>query len=252
MKYTLLILFVVMAAVGCQKEHDEKPAPEVVIISASGDINPKLNEFRALLGDVLNTTPGQTSGRREINWDAVPDMYATQKLPSDFFNPVAPGSPVALQRGFRYSVDVDARISSNGFADLDASNGTEFSSFSGTKTFSAVSSNLWNVDFEVAGQPVAASVKGFGAVFSDVDNGSSTTMEFFAGEKSLGVFNVPAKTTSNHSFLGVYFPNEKVTRVKIRQGEATVAAGVKDISSGGNKDLVIMDDFLYNEPKAVQ
>jgi hypothetical protein len=252
MKYTSLILFVMLAAIGCKKENNEKPAPEVVIISASGDINPKLNEFRAILGDVLNNTPGQTSGRREINWDAVPDMYATQKLPSDFFNPVAPGSPAGLQRGFRYSPDGEARISSNGFADFDASNGTEFSSFSGSKTFSAISSNLWNVDFEVAGQPVAASVKGFGAVFSDVDNGSSTTMEFFAGEKSLGVYSVPAKSTGNFSFLGVYFPKEKVTRVKIKQGDAVVANGVKDVSSGGNKDLVIMDDFLYDEPKAVQ
>ena len=252
MKYTFLILLVMMAAIGCKKENNEKPAPEAVIVSASGDINPKLNEFRAILGDVLNTTPGQTSGRREINWDAVPDIYATQKLPSDFFNPVAAGSPPALQRGFRYSTEADARISSNGFADFDASNGTEFSSFSGTKTFSAVSSNLWNVDFEVAGQPVEASVRGFGAVFSDVDNGSSTTMEFFAGEKSLGVYPVPAKTTGNHSFLGVYFPKEKVTKVKIKQGEAVVANGVKDVSSGGTKDLVVMDDFLYDEPKAIQ
>jgi hypothetical protein len=252
MKYTFLILFVGLVTVGCEKEDNEKPAPEAIVLSASGDINPKLNEFRALLGNVLNTTPGQTSGRREINWDAVPDTYATQKLPSDFFNPVAPGSPEGLQRGFRYSTDVDARVSSNGFADFDASNGTEFSSFSGAKTFSAVSSSLWNVDFQVAGQPVEASVKGFGAVFSDVDNASSTTMEFFAGQKSLGVYAVPAKTTGNHSFLGVYFPKEKVTRIQIKQGDAVLANGVKDVSSGGSKDLVIMDDFLYDEPKAVQ
>jgi hypothetical protein len=250
MKYTFLVLFVVLATSSCEKENSEKP--EAVIISASGDINPKLNEFRTMLGNVLNNTTGQTSGRREINWDAVPDIYATEKLPSNFFNPVTPGSPEGLQRGFRYSTDVEARVSGNGFADFDASNGTEFSSFSGTKTFSAISSNLWNVDFEVAGQPIEASVRGFGAVFSDVDNSSSTTMEFFAGEKSLGVYPVPAKTTGNHSFLGVYFPKEKVTRVKIKQGDAVVANGVKDVSSGGTKDLVIMDDFLYDEPKAVQ
>lgn len=251
MKKILFILFVVIAAISCKKEKNDAP-PEAIIVSASGDITAKVNEFRTLLGDVLNTTPGQTSGRREINWDGVPDIFATQKIPSDFFNPVAPGSPAALQRGFRYAADVDARISSNAFADFDASNGTEFSSFSGAKTFSAVSSNRWNVDFEVPGQAIAASVKGFGAVFSDVDAFSSASIEYFSGEQSLGVYTVPVKTTGTHSFLGVYFPNNKVTRVKIKQGDAALANGVRDISSGGNKDLVVMDDFLYDEPKAIQ
>lgn len=252
MKNILIVLVMTCTMISCEKEKNENAVPEAIVISASGDINAKLNEFRSLLGDVLNTIPGQTSGRREINWDAVPDIYATQKLPADFFNPVAPGSPAALQRGFRYSADVDARISSNGFADLDATNGTEFFSFSGSKTFSAVSSNLWNVDFEVPGQAAPASVRGFGAVFSDVDNAASASIEYFAEEISLGVFNVPVRTAGTHSFLGVYFPNEKVTRVRIKQGEAVVAAGVKDVTSGGNKDLVVMDDFLYDEPKAVQ
>lgn len=250
MKKIIFISLVVVAMAGCEKE--KSTAPEAVVVSASGDITAKLNEFRSLLGDVLNTTPDQTSGRREINWDGVPDIFATQKLPSDFFNPVAPGSDESLQRGFRYSSDGDARVSSNGFADFEASNGTEFSAFSGVKTFSAVSSNLWNVDFEVAGKSIAASVKGFGAVFSDVDNEGSATMEFFSGEQSLGIYKVPAKTVGTHSFLGVYFPDRKVTRILIKQGDAVLANGVKDITSGGNKDLVVMDDFLYDEPKAIQ
>ena len=151
-----------------------------------------------------------------------------------------------------YSAEVDARVSSNVFADLEPTNGTEFLSFSGSKTFSTISSNLWNVEFEVAGQRQAASVKGFGAVFSDVDNMSSTTIEYFSGNRSLGVFKVPPRTTGNHSFLGVYFPKEKVTKVRIRQGTASVAAALKDVTSGGTQDLVIMDDFIYDEPLAIQ
>ena len=58
------------------------------------------------------------------------------------------------------------------------------------KHFSAVSSNLWNVEFEVAGARVAASVNGFGAVFSDVDDPTSTSIEYFAGNRSLGIYFV--------------------------------------------------------------
>jgi hypothetical protein len=247
---SIIIGFVIVVAIaGCNKD---KEPPVATIVSASGDITTKVDEFRSLLGSVLNTTPGQTSGRRELNWDGVPDMYATQRIPTDFFNQVAPGSPTSLQRGFLYSPDTDARISSNDFSDLEPTNATEFSTFSGSKSFSAISSNLWNVEFEVAGVRAAASVKGFGAVFSDVDEATSTTIEYFDGNRSLGVYKVPVRSAGTTlSFLGVYFPDEKVTKVRIRQGNAVVANGVKDVSAGGTKDLVIMDDFLYDEPKAL-
>jgi hypothetical protein len=254
MRHSIILLAVlaIITGCGCNKEGDDTPV--ATVISASGDITTKVDEFRNILGSVLNTTPGQTSGRREINWDAVPDQFATQKLPHDFFNPVAPGSPASLQKGFIYSPDTDndARISINNFSDLEATNGTEFSTFSGNKSFSAVSSNLWNVEFEVAGARTDASVKGFGIVFSDVDDANSTTMEYFSGDRSLGVYKVPVRSAgSTFSFLGVYFPDEKVTKVRVRQGNGVVANGVKDISAGGTKDLVIMDDFLYDEPKAL-
>lgn len=246
-KNSVFILMIILFG-ACKKEKNDAPA--ATIVSVNGDIETGMNEFRNLLGATLNTTPGHTSGRREINWDGVPDIYTTEKIPSDFFNPVAAGSNPSLQRGFHYTAATDGRISNNNFAGFDSTNASEFAAFSGSKTFSAISNNEWNVDFQVPEQSAAAAVKGFGAVFSDVDVAGSASIEFFSGNRSLGIYQVPAGNSGSFSFLGVYFPNEKITGVRIKQGDAVIAPGVKDISAGGNKDLVAMDDFLYDEPQA--
>ena len=83
---------------------------------------------------------------------------------------------------------------------------------------------------------------------SDVDQANTAGVEFFNGTKSLGIYTA-TPAAQGFSLVGVSFPQEKITRVKITSGNGLLAAGVKDISDGGNKDLVVMDDFLYDEPK---
>jgi hypothetical protein len=240
-------ILALVAITACSKQKDDASDNNIVVVTATGDINARLDEFRQLLGSQLNTTPGATEGRREINWDAVPDDLLNKKLPGDFFNPVGDLVPAANQRGLVYSAAGNFQVSKTSFAETNAAAAAQLTSFSGNKIFANVSSKLWDVEFQVAGKALAASVKGFGIVFSDVDLPQSTSLEFFNDQQLLGKFFVPAKEGSNFSFLGVYFKNEKITRIRVAH-DGPLDLGQDDISNNGPADLVAMDNFLYNEP----
>lgn len=49
------------------------------------------------------------------------------------------------------------------------------------------------------------------------------------------------------SFLGVYFEDRTVTKVLVRH-DGKLAGGGKDVSQGGSKDLIVLDDLVYSEP----
>ena len=67
-----------------------------VVFEASGasptDIQATVNTFRAFLGVLNPNVPGSfPDGRREINWDGVPDAFsAPNNLPANFFNANSP------------------------------------------------------------------------------------------------------------------------------------------------------------------
>ncbi|MEP7144325.1 MAG: hypothetical protein ABI707_15680, partial [Ferruginibacter sp.] len=231
--------------------HKEKSIPlkDVTVIQATGSIQNKMDEFRHLLGDQLNTTTGLTVGRREINWDGVPDSLVGKDLPLDFFNPSSPGAPQARQRGLTYAAAGHFQVSSNNFRDVNSNAAGQFQAFSGDKVFANISSNAWEIEVQKAGENIAASTRGFGVVFSDVDLPNSTSLEFFNGDKSIGKYFVPPHDAgSSFSFLGVYFNGaERITHIRV-QHDGVLADGQKDISDKGPSDLVVLDDFLYSEP----
>ena len=243
--------------ISCDKDNDyhdgknpPRPAPKWVVVKGSGDISAKLTEFRALLGDPVNTTPNQTTGRREVNWDGVPaNLTNNNNFPFDFFNATDPAVANGRKRGLVMNNSTSFRVDTTAFSEVDASYASQFKAFSPKRAFVDMSNNISTAFFKVPGTNTEAFIRGFGVIFSDVDNPNSTTLEFFSGNKSLGVFKVPVRSDENgFSFLGVHFPEEKVTKVRITSGNAILAAGVKDVTSGGAKDLVVMDDFFYNEP----
>ena len=120
-----------------------------------------------------------------------------------------------------------------------------FKAFSDERLFTPVNSNVIDVAFFVPGADTHAAVKGFGAVFANVD-GDGTFMEFFdqAG-KTLGRYPVPSAKGSL-SFLGVLFDNPVAARVRIKLGNSPLGP-----DDGGGINVVVMDDFIYGEPQPI-
>jgi hypothetical protein len=247
MKKLLYIVSMGLALTACKKE--STTADDVTVFSAGGDITASLDAFRTRLGN-LNSLPGATGGRREVNWDGVPDSLNGLKLPNDFFNPTGAGAPAGRQRGLLYAGLSDAMVSKTGFAEVNANVAGAFSPFSGTKSFAVVNANEWPVEFRVAGQNTVAGVQAFGLVAVDVDKPNSTYIEFFSGNTSLLKSYFPVRSGSSaFSFVGVYFKNDFITKVVIGH-EGRLSDGGKDMSDGGSNDLVVFDDFVYSEPVA--
>jgi hypothetical protein len=219
---------------------------------ASGNIQAKIDEFRLALGDPSNggTAGEQPAGRREISWDGAGANPFNNKndFPAAFFNTNVKSGAVFTTPGSGFRND------SLKFAEVNAEYGSEFATFSPTKIFSPIGSNVMDVDFQVAGQPTPAEVTGFGAVFSDVDVPARTTIEFFdrAG-KSLAKVEAPVRSdAAGLSFAGAKFATAIVARVRITLGTGALGATVNDVTAGGTADVVVVDNFFYGEPKGIR
>src|SRR5690349_23274590 len=236
-----------------------------IVFQAAGpsaaSIQSTVDQFRAALGATNNAnTPGQASGRREINWDGGSPTNATTTLT---------GTPLTAFLNTR-GANITTRGSgfvqapASGLADTfgNSSYATIFHACSPLRLFSPIGSNVTVVEFAVPGSNgnTPATTTGFGVVFTDVDSpdGSrpddrtgnrhaSTVIEYFGTHGEL-LFKSSAPASpgdGNLSFLGIVFDDARIARVKIIAGDA--APGPND----GSADIVMMDDFLYGEPTAL-
>ena len=250
----VLSLSIVIFAAACDDYGDDddynptEPLPVATVVSGSGAVTAKVDEYRQLLGEPRNggTVIGPApAGRREVNWDGVSGANLNSNaFPADFFARTTKLGLVMSTPG------TGLRVSDNDFADVSTTFGDVFNAFSGTKTFISVGSPIVDVTFEVAGGTAPALVSGFGVVFADVDVANATKLEAFdkAGKK-LGTFAAPVRSdATGHSFVGFKFASAIVARVRITSGTGTLGAQAQDVSNGGTADLVVMDDFLYTEP----
>jgi len=218
------------------------------VIAVSGDIADTVAAFRNLLGASNGAVAGeQATGRREINWDgaAANAFDNSNTFPADFFNTTAKVGAVFTTDGTGFRND------STEFVEVNPTYADQFRFFSANKIFAPVGSNVLDVLFQVAGQPTPAVSSGFGIVLSDVDAANATTIELFAQDgTSLGIIAAPVRSdTVGLSFVGVSFDRPVIARVRVTLGTGALGAGVDDISAGGVKDLVVLDNLIYGEPK---
>jgi hypothetical protein len=226
---------------------------DAIPFSASGPntaaITPTVNDFRDDLGSLNPNVVGSFgTGRREINWDAVPEMFsAPNLLPNNFFNANSPRGAVFSTPGTGVAVSANADGVPVRFGNIDPNYPSLFQVFSPQKLFTPISSNIVDVSFFIPGSSDPAVTRGFGAVFTHVALPNTTSLMFFGpNNESLGTFFVPSVLgDQTFSFLGVDFGLSEVSRVRITNGDVALALG--QLGPG----VTVMDDFIYGEPVLV-
>jgi hypothetical protein len=225
--------------------------PEVISGRAT-EVPDVVEEFRTRLGRDNGGVPERGfTGRREINWDSVPDEDAAPGfLSPDFFNT----RTEPLARGIRFTTPGDGVMvsadSSNPtntpvrFGQINPTYPNQFQTFSAERLFSPIGSNIVDITFFIPGAPdEPALTRGFGAIYTDVDETHSSFEFFGEDDVSLGTFFVPTNP-EGLSFLGVLFDNSVVKRIRITYGNSPLGP-----TDGGDVDVAVMDDFIFAEPQ---
>ncbi len=215
-----------------------------------------VDQFRTDLGALNSNVSGSFgTGRRQINWDGVPDaLAAPNNLPANFFNVNSPRGAVFSTAGTGFQVSANSSNPTSTpveFNNINPTYSSLFAPFSAQRLFTSVSSNITDVTFFFPGSTTAAQVPGFGSVFTDVDLPNVTSIQFFDKDNvSIGTFFAPvAVGNETFSFIGVSYATADISRVRITSGNAALGAGVNE---SGATDLVVMDDFIYGEPVSGQ
>lgn len=229
-------------------------------------LNSTINSFRTAIGGNNNGVGNSfRTGRREINWDGVPDSNSTPNpFPANFFNVNSPRGVVLSNiksssgslGNSRFLVSADSDNPTNTpvrFGDFNSQYPTIFRTFSSERLFLATAATLTEVIFFIPGTKIPATVSSFGVVFCDVDFANNTSIEIYSPDGSL-LRTIHANPENDGlSFVGVVVSGERIARVIIKAGNLRPAIlNEDDNSASDSKDVVVMDDFIYGEPRAAE
>ena len=211
-------------------------------------------DFQAALGEPLNgNDPGPIDdGRRQINWDGAAVPF---EMPNDFFNnaPLTRGVVFESEAGSQFRVsnpnNEPDSAEDNRFDSINPSYDEQFTTFSPNRLFTPIDTNVFDINFFVPGTDTPATVSGYGAVFTDVDLAGETTIEYYDRKGNLLLAEDVDAQSEGLSFLGATFEDENLFRVRVTLGNTPL--GPDDNPLEGI-DVVVMDDFLFGEPEAIE
>lgn len=243
------------------------PAHSSVIIrrataTTAAGLQAAIDSFRADLGGANNgaTTTSFSTGRREINWDGVPDGNALpNNLIFNFFNSNSPRGVVfstvegasALNQ-FMVSADSDNPTGFPvRFGNFNAAYATGFQAFSAERLFHLRGGDTMTLSFFLPGTSIPASVSGMGVVYADVDVAANVRLICFAPDGRRLVGATGDVQNNGLSFLGIFFDNadERCARIELRAGNTDLTGGAAD--GTGGIDVIALDDFIYGEPRSL-
>jgi hypothetical protein len=228
--------------------------------AAPADIQATIDGFRTALG--ANNGIGGTfdGGRREINWDGIPDAFSAPNLmPPNFFNANSKRGAVFFTPGSGFQVSAKSGSGTPAqFGNIAPNLPHDFLSFSPPRLFTALDSNVTEVVFFIPGTNIPASVDSFGSVFTNVRHFGTSKIEYFGANGVLLHSQVVPPSSANHqglSFAGTKFDNgERVFLVRVTSGNVEFGAttGIRPNPANGEPvDFVVMDDFIYGEPQSL-
>lgn len=248
--------------VGCVALTVPVPAPAAPVVrqgssATAGGLQAIVDTFRADLGGSNNGVGGSfPTGRREVNWDGVPDSFAAPNfLAPDFFNTNSPRGIVfhtLLESGGALNDFIVSADSGSGtpvrFGNIDASYTSTFITFTAERLFVPRNGFGTMVQFFQPGTSNRAVVPGFGVVFTDVDSASNAIVTAFAPDGSQLVAASAPPLDGGLSFVGISFDaGEKIDHVVIRSGTHPLKSG--NVDEVGGVDVIAMDDMIYGEPR---
>jgi hypothetical protein len=229
--------------------HAQNNAAQATVFQAAGpnssSIQSAVDQFRVALG-----------GHLEINWDGGGSATSISPTPLDNF---------LVTRGARFTTTGSGFVQApaSGLADVfgNASYATIFQALSPVRLFSPIGSNVTDTSFFVpGGGEIAATTRGFGVVFSDIDlpdgtgpsikrgnRHASTLIEYLGadGEVLFSSFAPASPGDGGLTFFGVVFSDARIARVRITAG------AVPGADDSQTDDVVMMDDFIFGVPQRI-
>ncbi len=208
-----------------------------------------------------------------INWDAV-------KLDGTDANP----NTRVIQQGKTVEIPIDRfkvrgvifadpyTVSGDGFAAANPATTGQFPAFTPSNTFAMFDNKNGEFkdrkieqSFVLVNTTTGAGTRGFGAIFLDVEQEGSSSIEYFGRDAannkiSLGKFYVkPSGKSGEPQFLGVLFDAPVVSDVEITPGARALfsfdsnsvkAFGAENLAQG--IDLAVTDDFIFAVPETLK